>query len=126
MSSKKTDVIWFRFKFTDDVKTRAAVIRAADKLFKLQGVIERRSYSEEEVADMMKRAIQEAEAARHVCRNCKHHEAIDYMMFCNKKKGESVGDEDEDALGENCEGFERYDEDKSSTEAVRSAPLANE
>ena len=111
MSSKKTDVIWFRFKFTDDVKTRAAVIRAADKLFKLRGVTERRSYSEEEVADMMKRAIQEAEAARHICRNCKHHETEDYMMFCNKKNGELVGNENEDALGEDCKNFERDEDD---------------
>ena len=56
---KKTDVIWFRFKFSADVKTRAAVIRAADRMFRqIPGVIERRDYTEEEVAACMKRALQ--------------------------------------------------------------------
>ena len=34
MSKKKTDVIWFRFKFSGGVKTRAAVIRAADRMLR--------------------------------------------------------------------------------------------
>jgi hypothetical protein len=57
-TKKKTDVIWFRFKFSGDVKTRAAVIRAADRMFRqIPGVIERRDYTEEEAAQMAKDAF---------------------------------------------------------------------
>jgi len=62
--SAKTDVIWFRYKFRDDVKTRAAVISAADRLFRsIPGVRERRQYTEEEVVGMVKAALLSARAA---------------------------------------------------------------
>ena len=57
----KQAVVWFRFKFADDVKTRAAVMMAADRLFrKISGVSERRTYTEEEVVRMVKAALEKA------------------------------------------------------------------
>ena len=128
MGKKKTDVIWFRFKYSADVKTRAAVIRAADRMFRqIPGVIERRDYTEEEVAACMKKAIEIAAAQKKCCGNCRNSEHYDYEVFCKKNAGKYIGPEyAEDNLGTDCEDFEREeDEDKSSTAEVGSAPLAD-
>ena len=56
----KTATIWFRFTFLDTAPARARVMRAADKLFAVSGVEERRTYSEAEVIGMVKEALKEA------------------------------------------------------------------
>lgn len=56
----KTATIWFRFKFADTDANRMQVQRAADKLFRLACVSERRTYTEEEVVGMVKEALKEA------------------------------------------------------------------
>ena len=61
MSTKtKQAVIWFRFKFADTATGRMQVQRAADKLFRLACVSERRKYTEEEVVWMVKEALEQA------------------------------------------------------------------
>lgn len=114
MGKKKTDVIWFRFKFSADVKTRAAVIRAADRMFRqIPGMIERRDYTEEEVAACMKQAIEIAAAQKKCCGNCRHASHYDYEVFCQKNVapgflGKYIGpDCAEDELGTDCKDFER-------------------
>lgn len=56
----KTATIWFRFTFLDTAPARARVMRAADKLFAVSGVEDRRTYSEEDVVRMVKEALKEA------------------------------------------------------------------
>ena len=53
----KTATIWFRFKVLDTAPARARVMRAADKLFAVSGVEERRTYSEAEVVGMVTTAM---------------------------------------------------------------------
>ena len=61
MSRKaKQTVVWFRFKFADTAAGRMQIQRAADKLFRLACVSERRSYTEEEVVGMVKEALEQA------------------------------------------------------------------
>lgn len=56
----KTATIWFRFTFLDTAPARARVMRAADKLFAVSGVEERRTYSEEDVVRMVATALEQA------------------------------------------------------------------
>lgn len=56
----KTATIWFRFTFLDTTPARARVMRAADKLFAVSGVEERRTYSEEDVVRMVATALEQA------------------------------------------------------------------
>lgn len=56
----KQTVIWFRFKFADTAAGRMQIQRAADKLFRLACVSERRTYTEEEVVGMVKEALEQA------------------------------------------------------------------
>jgi len=61
MSRKpKTATIWFRFKFADTAAGRMQIQRAADKLFRLACVSERRTYTEEEVVRMVATALEKA------------------------------------------------------------------
>lgn len=61
MSRKaKQAVVWFRFKFDDTAAGRMQIHRAADRLFRLACVSERRTYTEEEVVGMVKVALEQA------------------------------------------------------------------
>lgn len=61
MSRKvKQAVVWFRFKFADTAAGRIQVQRAADKLFRLACVSERRTYTEEEVVYLVATALEKA------------------------------------------------------------------
>lgn len=53
----KTATIWFRFKFADTDANRIRVQQAADRIFRLPAVIERRTHTEEEVVGMVKAAL---------------------------------------------------------------------
>ena len=59
-TKKKQAVVWFRFKFEDTAAGRMQIQRAADKLFRLACVSERRRYTEEEVVRMVKAALEKA------------------------------------------------------------------
>lgn len=59
-TKKKQTVVWFRFKFDDTAAGRMQIHRAADRLFRLACVTERRTYSEEEVVGMVKEALEQA------------------------------------------------------------------
>lgn len=53
----KPATIWFRFKFEDTDLNRMRVQQAADKLFRLPAMIDRRQYTTEDVLAMVKAAI---------------------------------------------------------------------
>lgn len=59
-TKKKQAVVWFRFKFADTAAGRMQVQRAADRLFRLACVSERRTYTEEEVVGMVATALEKA------------------------------------------------------------------
>lgn len=110
-TKKKQAVIWFRFKFADTAAGRMQIQRAADKLFRLPCISERRTYTEEEVVGMVKEALEKAEAERHICRNCRN--GTNYGedgVYCNLKQ--EWRDEFLDDFGENCKTFERWPKEK--------------
>lgn len=113
MSRKaKQAVIWFRFKFADTAAGWMQVQRAADKLFRLTCVSERQSYTEEEVVGIVKAALEQAEAERHICWNCKHGTRWDSEgdCFCTAKQ-EYRTSEFGETHDEDCEDFERQPEE---------------
>lgn len=119
---KKTDVIWFRFKFSGDVNTRAAVIRAADRMFRqIPGVIERRDYTEEEVVGMVKAALKEAALVPggQQAQAPAPSQSAGRTVRPTGAKRETGGD------NHLLDDRETEDEDKSSTAEVGSASLAD-
>ena len=111
MSKKvKEAAVWFRFKFRDTPAARMQIQRAADKLFRLACVTERGQYTEEDVVRMVAKALEKAEAERHICRNCRKGTNYgDDGVYCNLKQ--QWRDEFCDDFGEDCESFERWPED---------------
>lgn len=124
MSRKtKEAVVWFRFKFADTAAGRMQIQRAADRLFRLACVSERRTYTEEEVVRMVKAALEKAEAERHICWNCQHGTQWDSEgdCFCTIKQEYRCSDfgETED---EDCEDFEQRPEEEDAAAQAAEAP----
>ena len=77
MSRKtKQAVIWFRFKFADTAAGRMQIQQAADKLFRLACVSERRTYTEEEVVGMAKEALEQANRKKETLEQAKRKQVF--------------------------------------------------